>query len=188
MGEPLRGYVRYEHPVQQRILGVLEQICGLDLGRSPRGIDGCGIPVIAIPLGNIALGMARLADPDGLPDLRAAAARRILAAMTAEPFMVAGTQRFCTVVMAALGAKAAIKTGAEGVYCAALPELGLGVALKVDDGAGRAAEAAMGQLLVHLGVIDVAAQARLADTLAPPVLNRAGLETGRVRPAADCPF
>src|SRR3546814_16257108 len=86
--------------------------------------------------------MARLADPGGLPAPREAAARRIVAAMTAEPFMVAGSQRFCTVVMSALGAKAAIKTGAEGVYCAARPALGLGVPLKVDEGAGRAARVA----------------------------------------------
>jgi L-asparaginase II len=187
-GEPTRGYIRYEHPVQQRILGVLEQMCGLDLGGAARGIDGCGIPVIAIPLGNMALGMARLADPADLPAARAAAARRIVAAMTAEPFMVAGSRRFCTVVMAALGAKAAIKTGAEGVYCAALPELGLGVAIKVDDGAGRAAEVAMGEVLLHLGVIDEQMRRRLADCLSPPILNRAGLETGRVRPASESPF
>lgn len=187
-GEPTKGYIRFEHPVQQRILGVLEQVCGLDLGRAPRGIDGCGIPVIGIPLGNIALGMARLADPDELPEPRAAAARRIVAAMVAEPFMVAGTGRFCTVMMEALGGKAVLKTGAEGVYCAALPELGLGVALKVDDGAGRAAEVAMGAVLVHLGVIDEALRRRVADSLTPPVLNRAGRETGRVRPASESPF
>lgn len=188
LGEPTRGYIRFEHPVQQRILGTLEQVCGLDLRDAPRGIDGCGIPVIGIPLGNLALGMARLADPDGLPPARAAAARRILAAMCAEPFMVAGTGRFCTVLMEALGPKAAVKTGAEGVYCAALPELGLGVALKVDDGAGRAAEVAMGAVLVHLGVIGEAERGAIADKLQPPVLNRAGLETGRIRPAADSPF
>lgn len=188
LGEPIRGYIRYEHPVQQRILGVFEQMCGLDLGRAPRGVDGCGIPVIGIPLGNIALGMARLADPDDLPKARAAAARRIVAAMTAEPFMVAGTGRFCTVVMQALAGKAVLKTGAEGVYCAALPELGLGVALKVEDGAGRAAEVAMGAVLGELGIVDEALSARLADTLSPPVLNRAGRETGRIRPAAESPF
>lgn len=188
LGEPTRGYIRFEHPVQQRILGVLEQMCGLDLGNAPRGVDGCGIPVIGVPLGNLALGMARLADPDDLPPARAAAARRVVAAMTAEPFMVAGTGRFCTVLMEALGAKAAVKTGAEGVYCAALPTLGLGVALKVDDGAGRAAEVAMGEILVHLGVIDQDEGARLVDKLQPPLLNRAGLETGRVRPATDSPF
>ena len=187
MGEPTRGYIRLEHPVQQRVLGVLEQMCGLDLSDAPRGIDGCGIPVIGIPLGNMALGMARLADPGDLPPQRAAAAERIVTAMTSEPFMVAGSGRFCTVLMETLRRKAAIKTGAEGVYCGALPELGLGIALKVEDGAGRAAEVAMGEILVRLGVIDPDTHARLSDTLRPPVLNRVGLETGRVRPA-DSPF
>src|SRR5262249_44085074 len=141
LGEPTKGYIRYEHPVQQRILGALEQMTGLRLGDAPRGIDGCGMPVIGIPLGNIALAMGRLADPGPqVPPARAAAAKRILAAMAAEPFLVAGTDRFCTKVMEIVGAKVILKTGAEGVYTAALPTLGLGVALKVEDGAGRAAE------------------------------------------------
>jgi len=188
LGEPTRGYVRHEHAVQQRILGTLEQMTGLRLCDAPRGIDGCGIPVIGVPLGNIAMAMARLADADDLPPARAAAARRVLAAMAAEPFLVAGTDRFCTVVMQRAGAKAVLKTGAEGVHTAVLPTLGLGVALKVDDGASRAAEAAMGQVLRHLGILTEADAAFLAETLTPPVRNRAGLETGRVRPAADCPF
>src|SRR3546814_14795787 len=96
--------------------------------------------------------MARLADPGGLPAPREAAARRIVAAMTAEPFMVAGSQRFCDVMMAALGDTAAIKTGAAGVYCAALPDLGHGAALKGDDGASSAAGGALGAVVVHLGV------------------------------------
>src|SRR5690606_3845095 len=130
--------------------------------------------------------------PAELPPARAAAARRLVAAMAAEPFMVAGSGRFCTVVMEAIGARdrddtpaAAIKTGAEGVDCAALP--GLGVALKAEDGAGRAAEVAMGEVLVRLGVIDETLRAELADTLPPPLRNRAGRETGRIRPAAQNP-
>jgi len=71
---------------------------------------------------------------------------------------------------------------------AILPSLGLGVALKVDDGAGRAAEVAMGQVLRHLRLLSAAQEAALVATLTPPVVNRAGTETGRVRPAADCPF
>jgi L-asparaginase II len=188
MGEATKGYIRWEHPVQQRILGALEQICGLDLSKADRGIDGCGIPVIAIPLGNMAMAMARLVDCDGLPPARAAAARRIVAAMAEEPFLVAGTNRFCTEIMEAVGRKVVLKTGAEGVYTAALRELGLGIALKADDGAGRAAEVAMGQILRHLGAIAPEDAARLADVLTPPVKNRVGLETGRVRPAAESPF
>jgi L-asparaginase II len=186
LGEPTAGYIRYEHPVQQRILGVIEQMAGLSLGDAPRGIDGCGIPVIGIPLGNMALAMARLADPDDqVPPARAAAAKRILAAMTSEPFLIAGTGRFCTTVMEIVGAKVVMKAGAEGVYTAALPTLGLGVALKVEDGAGRAAEVAMGRVLHEMKLLSAGEEKALADALTPPIRNRVGRETGRIRPAAD---
>jgi L-asparaginase II len=183
VGEPTRGYIQYEHPVQQRLLGILEQMSGCKLGDVPRGIDGCGIPVIAIPIANTAFAMAQMADPHHLGKERAAACTRILAAMMAEPFMVAGTDRFCTQVMTAIPGKAAIKTGAEGVYCGALPEQGLGICLKVTDGAGRAAEVVMGQVLRHLGVIDEETAETLAATLTPTVKNWAGTPTGQVRPA-----
>jgi L-asparaginase II len=188
LGEATRGYINLEHPVQQRILGALEQICGADLSQAARGIDGCGIPVIAIPLGNMAMGMARLVDTAKLPAARAAAAQRIVDAMAEEPFLVAGTDRFCTQVMNAIGRKVMLKTGAEGVYTASLRDLGLGVALKVDDGAGRGAEIAMGQVLRHLEVITADEARALGDILTPPVRNRVGRETGRVKPSADSPF
>lgn len=188
LGHPTKGYIDYEHPVQQRILGILEAMTGLDLGAAPRGVDGCGIPVIGVPLGNTALAMARLADPRDQPEDRQAACARIRRAMAAEPFMVAGTGRFCTAVMSALKGKALLKTGAEGFYCGALPELGLGIALKVEDGNGRAASVAMGSILRQLGVIDDEDAATLAQSLAPPVLNRARREVGRIRPAAAAPF
>ncbi len=187
-GEKTRSYIRPEHPVQQRILGALEQICGLELGAAPKGIDGCGIPVIGIPLGNTAMAMARLADPARLPDRRAAAARRIVAAMLAEPFMVAGSNRFSTRVMTALGDRVALKGGAEGVYVAILPKHGLGIAVKCDDGAARGAEAAMAMTLCHLGIVGEDEATKLADLLFPPIENRAGLVVGRVRRAAEAPF
>ncbi len=188
MGVETNGYINYEHPVQQRILGVLETMCGLDLGDAPRGIDGCGIPVIGIPLGNIALGMARMADPSSQPEARQAACKTILSAMADEPFMVAGSTRFCTRAMEATAGRALIKTGAEGVYCGAIPELGLGFALKVDDGATRGAEVATGQILQKLGIIGEAQATSLSELLEPPLFNRAGTRVGQVRAAKDMPF
>jgi L-asparaginase II len=91
-------------------------------------------------------------------------------------------------VLEVAGAKVALKTGAEGVYAAAVPTLGLGVALKIDDGAGRAAEVAMGQILRRLKLLTADEQKALADSLTPPVQNRAGRETGRVRVADDSPI
>ena len=188
LGVETRDYRLIEHPVQQRILGVLESMTGLDLGDAPRGIDGCGIPVIGIPLGNIALAMARLGDPGDQPEARQAACRRIRQAVAAEPAMVAGTGRFDTRVMELTGEKALTKTGAEGVYCASFPELGLGVALKVDDGAARAAEILMGRLLRHFDILSEDAAAKLGGVLQAPVHNRAGLAVGEVRAVTDIPF
>jgi L-asparaginase II len=185
-GEPSKGYIAADHPVQRRVTRALEEMCGADLSRAPVGIDGCGIPTIGIPLEKLALGMARLADPSGFPGERRAAAERIRRAVAAEPFMVAGSGRFCTEVMAEAGPAAFVKTGAEGVFCAALPGKGLGIALKAADGAGRAAEAVMAHLLERFGVIDEAGRRRaLAARLRPSLFNRAGRVVGEIRVRAD---
>ena len=184
LNAPTGGYIHYEHAVQQRVLGVLESMAGLDLGDAPRGIDGCGIPVIGIPLGNLALAMARLGNPHNQPDARQAACARIRTAMTAEPFMVGGTGSYCTRAIEASRGRALVKTGAEGVYCGALPALGLGLALKVDDGTTRAAEAIMGRLLQRFEAIGPDEEGITTH----PLHNRAGREVGEVRAPEDAPF
>ena len=180
-GHPTKGYIHYGHPVQQRVLGILESMTGCDLGQAPWGVDGCGIPTFAMPLGNVALAMARLAEPQDQPDARQAAAVRVRKAMANHPQMVSGSGGFCTEVMKVTGERAAIKTGAEGVYCATLPDLGLGIALKVDDGAKRASTVVMGALLVRLGILDQADAERLNNTLLPRIENRAGRHVGDLR-------
>jgi L-asparaginase II len=182
-GEPTRGYIAPDHPVQQRVRAALEAMSGLDLSRAPRGTDGCGIPVIGIPLRSMARAMARLADPKGLAAERAAAGKRILEAMAAAPLMVSGTGGFATVVMTVAGAGVRLKPGAEGVYCAVLPSLGYGIALKIDDGAARASEVAVGAILEHLGAFTTAQRERLAPQLRPVIKNVAGREVGAIRPA-----
>jgi L-asparaginase II len=188
LGFPTKGYIQYEHPVQQRLLGILEQMSGCNLTGVPRGIDGCGIPTIAFPIANHAFAMAQMADPHHLPEARAAASRRILKAMAAEPWYVAGTDRFCTDVMRVIGPKASIKVGAEGVYMGALPEHGLGICLKAIDGASRAAEVAMGLVLRHLGVVEDEAAEKLARHFKPEIRNWAGTLTGNITPATEASF
>jgi L-asparaginase II len=188
LGFPTKGYIQYEHPLQQRLVGILEQMSGFSLTGVPRGVDGCGIPTIAFPIGHHAFAMAQFADPHHLPDARADACRRIAKAMTTEPWYVAGTNRYCTQVMEVTGAKAAIKTGAEGVYMGALPEHGLGICLKVADGGGRASEVAMGAVLRHLGVIDEAAEAKLQSVIEPEIKNWAGTVTGKIAPGTEARF
>jgi L-asparaginase II len=181
-GEPTRGYIRRDHPVQQRILGVLEQMTGHDLSRAPWGHDGCGIPTIGIPLGGIAMAMARLADPSGLPAHRAEAAARLCRAWGAHPHLVGGRHSYDTRLMKAAGGRVLLKVGAEGVMCAVVPELGLGAAVKVEDGADRAAGVAMAAILGGLGVLPEP-DGELAALLRPQLANRAGLRVGEVRPA-----
>lgn len=181
MGVPTKGYVGYDHPVQQGLRRIMGEMMDLDLDRAPWGYDGCSIPTLAIPLDRIALGMARFADPSSQSDERRTACRRILGAVARHPVMIAGTTRFCTKVIEVTGERALIKTGAEGVYCAALPTLGLGVALKVDDGAGRAAEVAMGEILVELGILTEGERQRLNPILHPVLTNRREREVGTVR-------
>lgn len=189
LGEPLQGYVSPVHGVQQRILGTLEALCGLDLGDAPRGTDGCSVPTWAIPLNNLALAFARFgATDDFLPRERAAAATRIRKAVAAYPEMVAGSGRYCTAMMAAAGEAIFVKTGAEGVFCAALPEFGLGIALKCDDGAPRASQMMMTAVLRRIGALDDGLADRLDALVTVPIENCNGNPVGEVRPSNEMGF
>lgn len=185
-GVATEGYIRLDHPVQQRVLGILEQMCGLDLSGADRGIDGCGIPVFAVPLGNVALSMARLADPSDQPNSRQDAAARVRAAMTAEPFLVAGTGRFDTAIIEAFGGRVLVKSGAEGVGCASLPGTGLGIAVKAEDGAGRAAQIVMAALIREVGDPSTEERTALDPWVRPIHHNHVGTVVGEARIAAEC--
>jgi len=182
---PIGGYIDPAHPVQRRIAEVLAAMAGLERLSAP-AIDGCGVPTFPLPLGAIATAMARLAEPDALSPGRAAACRRIRAAMSANPELVAGTGRTCSAILRAAPGLV-VKTGAEGVYAAALPERGLGVVLKVEDGATRAAQVAVLALLRALGALDDAAWAALCDLAVPTLYNHAGRHVGRIETAPGWP-
>jgi L-asparaginase II len=182
LGEDPAGYVRADHRVQGVVRSALEDVTGACHTPDVMGVDGCSIPTYAVPLPSLAYGFARFGTGVGLsPDCGRAAAR-IRRAAAAHPFMVAGTGRFDTVLMERLGERTFVKTGAEGVYCAALPEAGLGIALKCDDGAGRAAEAILAQLVLRF--LSLAGEDRtFVERLARPGLrNWAGVAVGELRP------
>jgi L-asparaginase II len=183
LGRALGGgpeYVDPDHPVQRAVRAAFEEMCGLE---SPGfGIDGCSAPTYATTLHGLARAMARMADPRGLGRAREAAAGRLVAAMRAHPLLVAGEGQACAELMAATGGRVAIKYGAEAVYVAILPEQGLGVALKIEDGARRANECAIAALLVRLGALE-AGDLAVARRLTPPVSSRRGEIVGSVRPA-----
>ncbi|SET61449.1 asparaginase [Oceanicella actignis] len=186
LGRHLGGgseYVDPDHPVQRAVAEAFHEMTGQEpIGY---GIDGCSAPNHAARLRGLALAMARMARPEGtLPPARAQAARRLTEAMAAHPELVAGEGRACTELMRAVNGggrvRAVIKTGAEGVFAAILPELGLGVALKIDDGATRASEAAIAAILVRLGVADPQDPA-VRKRLSPDEINRRGLRVGALR-------
>lgn len=185
MGWETGGYVTAGHREQTLIAQTMTAVTGAAHDGGNAAIDGCAIPTYAVPLTALARGFARMATGRGLEPQRAAAARRLLDACMAEPWYVAGTDRFDTRVMQAAPGRVFLKVGAEGVYCAALPEQGLAIALKADDGAPRAAEVMVAAVLAY------AASGRddaLADCLEgyarQPVLNRNGEAVGEMRPAS----
>jgi L-asparaginase II len=182
LGADPKGYVRPDHPAQREITAALATVTGADLGEP--AVDGCSIPAYAIPLDGLALAFARLVTGEGLAPKRAAAARRLIDACTAEPFMIAGTGRFDTEALTLFGRRLFIKSGAEGVYCAGFPDLGLGVALKCDDGAGRASEVLIAAVIEAFLPLSDSDRTAFAPRLAPSVTTRAGVKVGEIRPVA----
>lgn len=183
LGAPIQGYGRPEHPVQRAIAGTVAELAGCAL-EAP-AIDGCGAPNWPLPLRALATAMARVAAPDGLPPARAGALGRIARAMRAHPDLVAGSGRACSALIEALDV--VVKTGAEGVQVAALPERGLGLALKVEDGATRASEVALLALLEALGAVPDATRPALAPIARPALRNHAGAVVGEIRPVSGWP-
>ncbi|MFD3188797.1 asparaginase [Sedimentitalea sp. HM32M-2] len=173
-------YVQIDHPVQQACLNAFEETTRLP---SPTyGIDGCSAPNFATTLHGLARAMAFFASAADRSDRVSAAAARLTTAMMRHPVLVAGEGRACSELMRAMQERAAIKTGAEGVYVAILPERRLGVALKIADGATRAAECAIAAILTGLGVLQGDHPATLRFMNAP-ILNRRGAKVGMIRPA-----
>jgi L-asparaginase II len=182
LGIDPKGYVEPGHEIQREVTAALAATTGATLGAENRAVDGCSIPTYAIPLDGLALAFARIVTGEGLPPQRAAAALRLADACMAEPWFVAGTGRFCTDVMSAFTGRLLLKTGAEGVYCAAIPELGLGIALKCEDGTTRAAEVMMAAAIESLLPMTEPERALFADRLTPAIESRKGRRVGEIRP------
>lgn len=178
-GWPLEGYHTADHPVQQRMRSEVSWWTGIAPGQMATGIDGCGVLTFQVPLHALASAFARLARGAWTGERGPA---EIFAAMARHPEYVAGTDRLCTDVMRVTGGRIIAKFGAEGVYCAAVPEQGLGIAIKVEDGARRAVDSALVGTLRALGLLSEAEYGALQRHGEPAILNTRGEEVGRVRP------
>ncbi|MDF1503774.1 asparaginase [Roseisolibacter sp. H3M3-2] len=177
-GWPREGYERLEHRVQRDCTDAVARWTGIPADRLQCAVDGCGVVVYALPLDAMALAFARLgAATEDVP-------QRILHAMRTRPFLVGGTDRFDTVLMEETDGAVVAKIGAEGVHSVSVPGRGLGLAVKVEDGAPRAQYPAVLRLLQALDVLPAALPPRLAEVLSKPVRNTRGEIVGELAPAA----
>lgn len=178
----VRGYVAPEHPVMREVSAALEAATGVPIAGAPRGTDGCSIPTYAFPLRALALAFARVATGVGLASDHARAAMRLRRAVAREPLLVAGHGRADTRVMERLGERVFMKVGAEGMYCAALPAQGLGVAIKIDDGNNaRAAEVAIAAVIEAHAALTDGERDFMRGFSEPTLRNWRGIEVGALR-------
>jgi L-asparaginase II len=182
--DAIKGYIDPEHAVMREITAALQHATGFNLTTTARGVDGCSIPTLAIPLRHLAQAFAKVATGQGMGADHDAAARRLRQAIAKAPHMVAGTGRVDTRLMAHFGERVCAKGGAEGVHCIALPELGLGIAVKMDDGNNsRAADvvtAALIERLLPCSQADRAVTRSMSDLV---LRNWNGMAVGQLRAA-----
>jgi L-asparaginase II len=191
LGAPKEDYVNPEHPVQRLILKIMGEMCGLETQDIEIGVDGCSVPTFAMPLRVAATAYARLADPRRFSNARAEACHTIWQAMTTNPDMVAGHDRFDTCLIQVGEGRILAKGGAEGFQGMAIEAgvLGrdapaLGVAIKVADGdlGGRARSVVAIELLKQLGALRDDQVDQLADFAPRQMANWRGITVGRLNP------
>ncbi len=179
MGWATRGYERADHQVQRDCLSEVSSWSGVAVDDMPIAVDGCGVTVMALPLERMALSYARwgraAVTGDELPS-------RTMQAMVAHPHLVGGTDRFDTVMIRETEGRVITKVGAEGVHSIAIPDLGIGAAIKVEDGAQRAQHVAVIHVLQLLGILPDVIEGKLADWVTKPIRNTRGEVVGHLRP------
>jgi L-asparaginase II len=153
LNEDLDTYYKPEHPVQQRIMKTIAEICEYDEEKIITATDGCGVPVHAMPLYKFAQGFARLSKPEVLGEERGRVVKRLTNAMTAYPDMVGGTDRFCTDLMKVCGDRLFAKSGAAAYYAIGLKDKGIGMSFKVEDAAKGIVFAMVLGVLSQLNII-----------------------------------
>ena len=174
-------YLAWDHPLQQRVRHAVAHYAGVDEAALPWGVDGCSAPNYALPLANLAYAFARLAGDDEDPEY-GAAARTLAEAMTAHPEMVSGDGRSDLALATAGRGDFVAKVGAEGVQAIGVRSRGIGIAIKVADGAARGLHPATVAVLDQLGLLDDRQREALAPWRQPAVRNYRGAATGEVRP------
>ncbi len=178
-GYPLETYYEQNHPLQKEVLATIMYMTEYDAVKV--GTDGCGVPVFGMPLYNMALGFARFSSSESLEKLKREATKTIVNAMQQYPKQVAGTERLDTDLMSTTK-NLVCKAGAEAVHCIGLPEEGVGIALKIDDGGSRARGPATVEILKQLDVLTKKELRELKNHHKPLNTNHHGEKVGRIVP------
>lgn len=177
---PSAGYVDPAHPLQGEIRNTLGALAGIPADTMARGMDGCSAPNYAMPLSRLAHLYARLAQGNADPALGAAMGQ-LWTAMTSHPQLVSGQGRSDLAYMNAGEGDWVTKVGADAVQTIGIRSAGLGIAIKIADGATRALPVATVSVLEQLGLLDERRRGRLSAYLRPPINNVRGSVTGDIR-------
>ncbi|WP_019414013.1 asparaginase [Paenisporosarcina sp. TG20] len=182
MNETTIDYYKLDHPVQKRIIEAISELTEVPVAEIEIGIDGCGLPVHGMPLKNVALGFAKMADSRSLPTKRQEAVNKITTAMMEEPELIGGTDHFCTDFMRILDGRMFAKDGAEGVFCIGDKETGIGIAIKIEDGNVRATYPVAIEVLSQLGLLSDLQKKQLRKYHYPQLLNARKEQIGELSP------
>jgi L-asparaginase II len=180
---PLEGYHHVDHPLQQLSLDILSDLAEVDLRAFPMGIDGCTLPAPTMPLFRLGHAVARFALPQDLSSSRAQAIYRLHKAIRNKPLYIAGHGTLVSDLNNVAKGAILAKTGAEGIITAALPPRGLGIVVKIADGASRARSVALLSILDHVGALSDEMKCVLQLHMKPEILNSKGENVGDIRPA-----
>jgi L-asparaginase II len=173
-------YLLPESDSQMQVRRAVLEMCDLEAGEWGLAIDGCSAPTFRLPLHKLALGLARVADPQNLGATRAAACTRMTDAVAAHPTLVAGThKRLCTDLARVTRGRLFPKLGAEAVYVIGVRGADRGLALKIDDGNFAAMNRVVIALLDKLGLISKNELQELGSWADDTLHNAAGLDVGR---------
>lgn len=181
-GYDLNNFHQAAHPAQQNSFDILSDLANIDMRQFPMGIDGCGFPAPTMPLSKLAYLVASFAQPKKLSTSRAKAVNRLHGAMANEPFFVSGHGSAISDIMHVTNGKILVKSGAEGILTAAIPKLGLGIALKIADGGARARTAVLLALLDQLNILTSEEKQSLQEHQKPKILNSRLEIVGEIRP------
>ncbi|MDI6601664.1 MAG: asparaginase [Thermoanaerobacteraceae bacterium] len=152
-GYPLDNYIDPEHPLQKEILEIISIFSEVEKDDITIGIDGCGVPVFGMPVYNMAIAFAKMAEPSVLGSPYREAAAKIVNAMVTYPEMVSGEGGFDTLLMRVTKGRLFSKMGADGVFCVGIRDRGWGLALKIEDGDSTSAYSAACEALYQLRVL-----------------------------------